>query len=551
MVVENQKEISTVAVQALDENDSPDISLKGINIFGDDPNFKPGPVASFFGQVWDSFRKPPNERKYIQKLDAFILIYSLLSYGLKSLDVSNVSNAYVSGMKEDLALYGQERNLFNTFFYIGYLVGSTPSQIIINRIRPSIWIPTCEFIWSCLVMALAAAKHAKHIYIIRFFLGLFESSSYPGFAYILGCWYGPDELAKRMGVYDCAGYVANMFAGYIQAGIYASLNGVHGIAGWRWMFIIDGIIGFPIAFWGYYSIPDFPNNTRARWLTQKDREISLVRMKALGKKEPRRLTAKRFFDMFFRSWRPWPFLVSYTMLWIAGTSSYFNLWLKSLNMFTVEEINIIPTGGYALGLVSGFFFANMSDRTQARWPWLFAATFFRFLGSLLLAIWNLPVGVIFFANLCNYLGEPVWSLLITWAAEEFQDDAELRGLLCAVGNSIGSAFNMWVPIVLFPTYQAPHYDFGYIVTTVFNVVDFGALIVFLYFARRDRKRKNLIVNEFGYAVDRDEYLQGLKELRAMHGVDTASNTDGASTHSGPVDVMDEKTAGVRTAVQEL
>ncbi|KAK9356420.1 major facilitator superfamily domain-containing protein [Lipomyces doorenjongii] len=501
--VSKQQESAINAPPAVDMND----------IFQDDPDYKPNKFMATLGKVWDSFEKPPNQRRYIQKLDLFILSYSLLSYGLKSIDVSNVSNAYVSGMKEDLGLYGQERNLFTTFFNIGYLVGSTPSQIIINRIRPSLWIPSCELVWSCLVMGIAAAKNAKTIYGLRFLLGVFESCSYPGFAYILGSWYGPDELAKRMGVYDLAGYAANMVGGSIQAGIYQGLNGVHGIAGWRWMFIIDGCMGFPIAFWGYYSIPDFPNNTRALWLTKKDKELGMVRMLALGRREPRKLTPRRFFRMFFMSWRPWPFMVSYVMLWISGTSSYFNLWLKSLNRFSVPQINLIPTGGYALGLVTGFLMANLSDRTHVRFPWLMLATFIRFLGSLLLAIWNVPYGVIFFANLCSYMGEPVWSLLLTWAAEEFQDDAELRGLLAAVGNSLGSAFSMWLPLILFPTPEAPHYKFGYIVTTVFDVIDFIALLAFLLMSRYDRNKKGLVLNSFGLVVNREEYLANLEELK--------------------------------------
>ncbi|KAK9452587.1 major facilitator superfamily domain-containing protein, partial [Dipodascopsis uninucleata] len=380
-------------------------------------------------------------------------------------------------------------------------------------------------------MVIAVAKNAKLIYGIRFLLGLFESSSYPGFAYILGCWYGPDELAKRMGIYDLAGYAANIFAGYLQAAIYAGLNGAHGIAGWRWMFIIDGIIGFPIAIWGYISIPDFPNNTRAIWLTKKDREISLLRMRAMGKKDPKKLTVKRVYHMFFKSWRPWPFLVSYVMLWITGTSSYFNLWLKSLKIYTTEEINIIPTGGYGLGMVVGFLLANLSDRTQMRWPWLMFATFIRFLGALLLAIWNLPIGVIFFANFCSYMGEPVWSLLLTWAAEEFQDDSELRGMLAAVGNSLGAAMNMWLPLVIFPTYQAPHYSCGYIVVSCLDVVDFAALLAFLYFAKKERKKRSLVINAYGLAVDRDEYLRelsqhvGIRDMTVETGDDALDSPD--------------------------
>ncbi|KAK9474785.1 major facilitator superfamily domain-containing protein [Dipodascopsis tothii] len=507
-----EKVNEAVNVVALDDESQRMPELVKENIFKDDPNYKPSKMLKFMGNFWDSFTKPPNERRYLMKLDAFVLSYALLSYGLKSMDVNNISNAYVSGMKEDLGLYGNERNLFNTFFNLGYLVGSTPSQVIINRVRPSIWIPTCEVVWSIVVMCIAAAKNAKTIYGLRFVLGLFESVSYPGFAYILGCWYGPDELAKRMGVYDLAGYAANMFAGYIQAGIYAGLNGAHGIAGWRWMFIIDGCIGFPVAILGYISIPDFPNNTRAIWLTQEDRATGLLRMKAFGKKQPRKLTFKRFFDIFFRSWRPWPFMISYVTLWISGTSSYFNLWLKAVG-YTTVQVNIIPTGGYAVGIFTGFWMANLSDRFQKRWPFLMTATATRFLGSLLLSIWYVPKGVIFFANLCSYMSEPVWSLLITWASEEFQDDAELRGLLCAVGNSVGASFSMWLPLIIFPSYDAPHYKYGYIVTACLDVVDFFALLAFYYLAKRERAKRNVVINAYGYAVDRDEYMAYLEEVK--------------------------------------
>ena len=60
-----------------------------------------------------------------------------------------------------------------------------------------------------------------------------------------------------------------MFSGYLQAGLYKGLNGTAGLAGWQWLFIFDGIIGIPIAIWGYWAIPDLPNNTRAFWLNQE------------------------------------------------------------------------------------------------------------------------------------------------------------------------------------------------------------------------------------------------------------------------------------------
>jgi ACS family pantothenate transporter-like MFS transporter len=54
-----------------------------------------------------------------------------------------------------------------------------------------------------------------------------------------------------------------MFSGYLQAGLYNSMNGTHGLAGWRWLFIMDGVISIPIALWGIFAIPDLPHTTRA------------------------------------------------------------------------------------------------------------------------------------------------------------------------------------------------------------------------------------------------------------------------------------------------
>lgn len=170
-------------------------------------------------------------------------------------------------MFNQLELYGNERNLLNTFFNIGIIIGTVPSQMIqLKYVRPSIWIPSCELAWSVLVMVMASAKNIQTLYALRFFVGLLESCAFPGYAAILGSWYGPSQLAKRMALFEQSSGIAGMFSGYLQAGLYTGLNGTAGLAGWRWLFIFDGIISIPIAIWGFFAIPDLPSNTRAFYL---------------------------------------------------------------------------------------------------------------------------------------------------------------------------------------------------------------------------------------------------------------------------------------------
>ncbi|KAK9447947.1 major facilitator superfamily domain-containing protein [Limtongia smithiae] len=511
--------------------------------FIDDPNepFRPNWVQKTFGQVWDTFRLPSKQRAYMQKLDANILLYALLSFFIKTLDNTNISNAYVSGMKEDLNLYGNERNLFTTFFNCGYLIGAIPCQFILNRVRPSIWIPSCELIWSGLVMAVAGCKSANGIYGIRFLVGFFESTAYPGLAMVLGSWYAPSELSKRMQLYDAAWAVASMFSGYIQVGVYEHMNGLGGFKGWQWLFIIDGIIGLPIAFLGYYSIPDFPINTHVMWMNDLQKEYSYVRMEEVGRKAPRKLTMMRVVNMF-KTWRPYGFLLPWVLFNVCDTTGYFNLWLDALPQFSTAQVNLIPTGGYALSLVASYVNANISDRVGTRWPFIMFSVAWCFLGNLLLAIWNIPYGLKFFAFFCPNIGYCLWGMMLAWMSEVFQDDAEMRGMLPAVGSTLSYAINAWLPNVIFPSSLAPVYPVGYQIITGLIGLEFLGVCFMVFMSKREARLRGRVINKYGLAVDVEDAdiglnsAAGLEEISKDHHMIVVDGIE--KTQSVDIDVSD-------------
>lgn len=85
--------------------------------------------------------------------------------------------------------------------------------------------------WAALTMVTAAANSPHHLMVIRFFVGVAESSTFIGTHYILGSWYTESELGKRSGIFTASGLAGTMFGGFIQAGIYRSMNGLSGLAG--------------------------------------------------------------------------------------------------------------------------------------------------------------------------------------------------------------------------------------------------------------------------------------------------------------------------------
>src|ERR1041385_1228102 len=111
-----------------------------------------------------------------------------------------------------------------------------------------------------MTILLAKCTNKTQLYVLRFFIGLAESTFYPGMQYIIGSWYRKDELAKRSCIFHASGSVGSVFSGYLMASVY-HLDGVHGFKGWQWLFIIDCVISLPIAVAGFFFFPDLPEIT--------------------------------------------------------------------------------------------------------------------------------------------------------------------------------------------------------------------------------------------------------------------------------------------------
>lgn len=99
---------------------------------------------------------------------------------IKYLDQSNINNAYVSGMKEDLNLVGNELNYFTTYFNIAYCIMLIPSLVILTYVRPSLWLSGLEIVWGVITGLIAMTTNSNQVYVLRAFLGLCESSAWSG-----------------------------------------------------------------------------------------------------------------------------------------------------------------------------------------------------------------------------------------------------------------------------------------------------------------------------------------------------------------------------------
>lgn len=439
----------------------------------------------------------PGERVLVQKIDFFILTFCCLSYFVNYLDRSNINNAYVSGMKTDLNFQGDQLNQIFTCFTVGYVIGQIPSNLSLQYIKPRIWFPLMMVLWGGLTMVTASVKSPQSIMAIRFFQGICEASTFVGTHYILGSWYTERELGKRSGIFTASGLAGTFIGGFIQTGIHSSMNGLHGLAGWRWLFIIDGLLTIPVAIYGFFLFPDTPFTTTAFYLSEEEKQLARERVPPPPEQRP--LTFS-FAKKVLSSWKWWGFVV----LWIfAGetesfsTNALLNLYMQShpTKKYTVAQLNNYPTGVPAVGIVSTLFWAALTDFLGGK----------RYFVAYFIGITGIATSIMVLVAARNPTSEASTTVTFAayyWAGSVYAcqatffawcndvmrfDEAAFRGVVLAGMNVGSNAVNAWWSILFYGASMAPWFNRGMwaMIATCIGLAVWAGLLS--YFARKYNK----------------------------------------------------------------
>lgn len=245
------------------------------------------------------------------------------------------ANAYVSGMKEEINIQGNQYNWFTTLFNVGYVLVIYPSCIAVSHFGPHWWLPSAELIWGVLTCCLSVAQNYKHVYALRFLIGFAEGTAWPGYVTVISQWYTPEEVALRMGFFTCAQSVGSMFAGVMQGAMSTTLDGSLGRSGWRWGFIVNGVCTIFVALLAYFTIPGFPDrpNPLAKWYLTDEDFVIARRRTARVKREPLKPINSKSFLRAFKYWQLWAIACEYRpppvacCLGLILTFSHVGLWL--------------------------------------------------------------------------------------------------------------------------------------------------------------------------------------------------------------------------------
>ena len=319
---------------------------------------------------------------------------------------------------------------------------------------------------------MACAPNYGSLLAFRFILGCVESGFFPGVLFVMSCWYKAAEIGKRFAIFYSAAVLSGAFGGLLAGGITDNLHDAHGIAGWRWLFIIEGVATVGVAIIAKFILLDFPQTSPV--LTLEERQLATVRIiadsaasgSASGSSRDDRLSHWEAFKAASTDPRTYAFMLLFVLDVGAGTISYFIPTItKSLGYDTViAQYMTVPV--YAVATVSLNICAYSADRYEERRWHITSALSVGFICAMVCAIFQAPV--VRYVMLC-FVASGIWSalpLILAWASKTIDLPAEKRAIAIAMINAVGNLSSVYGSQI-WPTKSAPHYTLGWGITAGF------------------------------------------------------------------------------------
>ncbi|CAN9229494.1 unnamed protein product [Alternaria alternata] len=444
---------------------------------------------------------PDEDRRVLKKLDRRLVAFMALLYMLSFLDRSNIGNARIAGLADDLKLSSTQYEWLLWAFYITYILFEWMT-LMYRIVPPHIYISLCILSWGVVASLQAVATSFSFLLVLRALLGISEAAFGPGVPFYLSFFFRRSELAFRTGFFISASPLSASFAGALAYLI--TKVGEHGpLSPWRLLFLLEGFPSVLIAVWAWDFVPDGPGS--AKWLSPRQREIAVMRLRSEKEskdqdeekyqsgrrgrvnfhevlqtlKDPKSyLTALMFFscNVAFSSMPVFLPTVIRDMGWesitaqglsappylfafvVVLTTAYYSDRMQSRSTFIMLH-SLLATLGYGTIAISGYL---QSDKTMVRYIALY------------------PAAAGFFSAI---------TIIITWTLNNQESDSK-KGTGMALLNIIGQMGPL-VGTSIFPDDDGPYYVKGMSICAGFMLfVGFLAAILRWVLVRENRRLNN-------------------------------------------------------------
>jgi len=304
-------------------------------------------------------------RKVAWRLSPFLGLLYFINY----LDRTNISFAGPNGMNKDLGLTQQMFGLASGVFFIGYLLLEVPSNMALHRFGARRWIARIMVTWGVVAAAMTFVPNAGWLYSLRFLLGIAEAGFFPGIILYLTYWFPQKDRARVTALFMMAVPLSSAIGAPLSSLLIEYGNGLFGLAGWRTMFLLEGIPAVIVGVVCWFYLTDRPVD--AKWLTDPERA-------ALADAMDRDDSAKNArFHVSIRESLTRPRVWALAFVYFGAVYGLYALGfflptiIKGFEQqfgtnYTILERGFINAIPYVLGTVAMLVWARHGDRRQER-----------------------------------------------------------------------------------------------------------------------------------------------------------------------------------------
>ncbi|KAI1310479.1 major facilitator superfamily domain-containing protein [Xylaria venustula] len=445
-----------------------------------------------------------DEKKILRKMDIRLIPVLALLYLLSFLDRGNIGNAKIEGLQEDLHMTDDQYNLCLTVFFFAYAAFEVPSNLLLKRLRPSRWLPTIMVAWGTILTLMGIVQNFKGLLSTRLFLGVAEAGLYPGCAYYLTMWYCRREIQLRQAMFFSAASIAGAFSGLLAYAI-AKLDGLGGLEGWRWIFILEGIATVLIAVAAFFLLYDFPET--ATFLTEEERAFVIFRLKYQGHSEDTEENcvqvsqAEEFeWKYVWAAFKDWQIWVNIFVYWgivcpLYGISLFLPTIIKNLG-YVSSTAQLLTVPIYVVAAILAVVVAYLSDRVGKRSPFILTCLCVIIVGYILCISTSTP-GVVYAGVFIIAAGiYPGFAGNIAWLSNNLSGSYKRSaGMAIQIGaGNLGGAFAS----NFYRQRDSPRYILGHALELAFASVGLIAAIILLVAYMRINRKRARIVREGGH-----------------------------------------------------
>ncbi|CAG8037921.1 unnamed protein product [Penicillium salamii] len=428
--------------------------------------------ASHHEEIIASF-SPAEQKKLIRRIDIRLVITLGFLYCVSLLDRTNLGAASVAGMQGDLKMNATNNgySITSLVFFITYTIFQIPATVIIRKIGPRLFLSGIVILWGAVMLAFGFVPNWETMAGLRIILGALEAGLYPGSVYLLSTWYPRYELQKRNATFYLIGSMASGFGGILAYGLM-QMDGLAGRAGWRWIFIIEGLLTCVLGIGSYILLVDFPEQSPKSWKFLNESEASFV----IAKIQADRADASvEPFSMGkylanCKDSKVWAYASLYMLTTTNSYSiAYFLPIILEKSMgFSVAKAQCLVAPPYVAAAIVMFVQAVYSDKWRLRGPIVAGNALMGLLGLGLLGYLNDPAPRYFGVFLATIAANANCPALVSWQSNNIRGQWK-RAFTSATligGGSIGGIIGTTV----FRAQDAPNYRPGLLCAMLANAL---------------------------------------------------------------------------------